>query len=208
LRSVSLKGIAPKEKIRTGPGQLRPEFWLLGVDAEPHSGGRVPGVDVSAFRCLCEVRLEGAGVVGVGVDVDFDAGAGCDADGGLAWAELVAADVAAGDGADEAVVLPVFGLSDCGPLCAAVDDGQSVCEVSVKATGKIRKPSTVGAGHRRGSEEDDGVLHFGSGSEGVDLAGKLHKVSTDISMPSRLYIYSAIDTRRLTGGSRNRCSGR
>jgi hypothetical protein len=139
LRSVSLKGIAPKEKIRTGPGQLRPEFWLLGVDAEPHSGGRVPGVDVSAFRCLCEVRLEGAGVVGVGVDVDFDAGAGCDADGGLAWAELVAADVAAGDGADEAVVLPVLGLSDCGPLCAAVDDGQSVCEVSVKAVRKMRE---------------------------------------------------------------------
>ena len=101
---------------------------MLGVDAEPHGAGGVPGVDVRAFRDLCEVRLEGTRVVRVGVDVDLDGGACCDAGGGLAGAELVAADVAAGDAADEAVVLPVLGLAHVGPAGAAVDEGESVCE--------------------------------------------------------------------------------
>jgi hypothetical protein len=65
-------------------------------------------------------------VVGVGVHVDFDAGAGGYAKGAFARAELVAADVLAGDVADEAVVLPVFRLADRRPGRVAVDDGEGV----------------------------------------------------------------------------------
>jgi hypothetical protein len=57
----------------TQPGQLRTEFRLLSVDAEPDRAGWVPGADVLTRRHLCKVRLEGAWVVCTGVDVDLDA---------------------------------------------------------------------------------------------------------------------------------------
>lgn len=65
-------------------------------------------------------------MVGVGVDADFDAGTSGDGHGGSAGLQLVAADVVAGDIADEAIVLPVLGLTDVRPRYTAVDAGESV----------------------------------------------------------------------------------
>jgi hypothetical protein len=39
----------------TQPDQLRAELGLFGVDAEPNSASRVPGVDVLTFRYFGEV---------------------------------------------------------------------------------------------------------------------------------------------------------
>ena len=68
-------------------------------------------------------------MVGVWVYADFDRGARGYAKGARGTGlELVAADVGAGDVADEAVVLPVLGLADVDPGTVAVDGGESVCE--------------------------------------------------------------------------------
>ena len=68
-------------------------------------------------------------MVGVWVYADFDRGARGYAKGARGTGlELVAADVGAGDVADEAVVLPVLGLADVDPGTVAVDGGKSVCE--------------------------------------------------------------------------------
>lgn len=65
-------------------------------------------------------------MVGTGVNVDSDLSSCSDGCSGLAGVELVAADVAAGYIADEAIVLPVLGLTDRCPGCASVDQRECV----------------------------------------------------------------------------------
>lgn len=71
-----------------------------------------------------------------------DLSSGRDADGVGTGVELVAADVVRGHVADEAVVLPVVGLADSGPVCGTVDARECVCwsRVSMKEACTVVAP--------------------------------------------------------------------
>lgn len=111
---------------RTEPGQLRTKLGLLSVDTEPHCSSGVPAVDVCTIWNFGEVGLEWTWVVGIGIDVDGDLSSCSDGCSRLTSTELVAADVAAGYIADEAIVLPVLGLSDGSPGRASVDERECI----------------------------------------------------------------------------------
>lgn len=178
----------------TGPGRLgcASDERVL-VHLEPHSIGGVPGVDILALRNLGQVGLlkrlcvshgwlrsstqirasecrltDRSRVVQVIVEGDGHLIASRNTDCIGSGIKLVAPDVVGSHVADEAIVLPVLGLADRGPVRSSVDDGERVFMVrslisrllSICASEVIGGGGpTVSGGRRGGKNERSEVLH-------------------------------------------------
>lgn len=102
-------------------------------------------------------------MVGARVDIDIYFGSSSNAHGSFAWAELITTNVVTAYVADETIVLPVLGLSHCGPWGTTVDERECVCETYFSTLESKLVPSvtlTVSIDCRYGSEENRCCLHI------------------------------------------------